>query len=78
VHRLVDEASRKPVVTNAVGRANAARERVETISRNVLTQLGIAPAGDVEKLRKEIARLERRLKKLEGDKKASSKREPEA
>jgi polyhydroxyalkanoate synthesis regulator phasin len=72
VHRLADEAVKHPAVTDALGRANSARERLEELSRTVLAQLGVAPASDVDKLRGDIARLERRLKKLEAEKKAGA------
>jgi polyhydroxyalkanoate synthesis regulator phasin len=65
VHRVVDEAAKRPAVSGAVERANAARERAEAASRGALERLGVAPVGEVEKLRKELARLERRVKKLE-------------
>jgi ubiquinone biosynthesis protein UbiJ len=72
MQRLADEAAKRPPVSDALGRAHSARERLEELSRSVLQQLGVAPAADVEKLRREVARLERRLKKLEAEKKAGS------
>jgi hypothetical protein len=80
VQRFADEVVKQPMVSDAIGKANAAKGRLEGVSRFVLDQLGIAPAGEVEKLRKEVARLERRLKKLEGGQKAAetAAKEPEA
>jgi polyhydroxyalkanoate synthesis regulator phasin len=71
MHRFADEVVKQPMVSDAIGKANAARGRLERVSRFVFEQLGIAPAGEVEKLRKEVSRLERRVKKLEGGQKAA-------
>lgn len=71
MQRFADDVVKQPMVSDVLGKANAARGRMERLSRVVLEQLGIAPAGEVEKLRKEFGRLERRLKKLEGGQKAA-------
>ena len=71
VQRFADEVVKQPMVSDALGKANAAKGRLERVSRVVLEQLGIAPAGDVEKLRNEVTRLERRVKKLEGGQKTA-------
>jgi TolA-binding protein len=65
VHRFADEVAKQPMVSDAIGKANATKDRLDALSRSVLELLGIAPSEEVEKLRKEVARLERRLKKLE-------------
>jgi polyhydroxyalkanoate synthesis regulator phasin len=71
VERLADEAAKHKVVNDALHRAADAKGKIEQVSRKVLHELGIAPAAEVDRLRREVARLERRLKKLEGERKAS-------
>jgi polyhydroxyalkanoate synthesis regulator phasin len=68
VHRLADEAVKSPPVSRAISEANAARDRFEKLARSAFDALGVAPASELEKLRKEVSRLERRVKKLESAK----------
>ena len=47
-------------------RMSEARERLGRIEKSVLNRLNIASVDEAEELRKEVARLEERLAKLEG------------
>lgn len=64
--RLMDDLGRNERVTDALGRAMSAKGRLDTASRRALNQVGLAPADDLEDLRKHVAGLEKRLAKLEG------------
>ncbi len=64
--RLMDDLGRNDRVTDALGRAMSAKGRLDTASRRALHQVGLAPADDLEELRKHVAGLEKRLAKLEG------------
>lgn len=64
--RLMDDLGRNDRVTDAVGRAMSAKGKLDTASRRALHQVGLAPADDLEDLRKHVERLEKRLAKLEG------------
>ena len=64
--RLMDDLGRNERVTDALGRAMSAKGRLDTASRRALHQVGLAPADDLEELRKQVAGLEKRLAKLEG------------
>lgn len=66
VGRLMDELGRNDRVTDALGRAMSAKGRLDTASRRALHQVGLAPADDLDDLRKHVERLEKRLAKLEG------------
>ena len=74
--RLMDDLGRNERVTDAFGRAMSAKGRLDTASRRALHQVGLAPADDLEELRKQVAGLEKRLAKLEGSSgsKTSAKR----
>jgi polyhydroxyalkanoate synthesis regulator phasin len=72
VGRIADEAMKQPVVSDAVGRANEAREWAEGVVRRVLGELGMAQATEVDKLKREVGRLERRVKKLEAEKREAA------
>lgn len=64
--KLVDEVGRNERVTDALGRASSAKGKLDDASRRALQQVGLAPADEVESLRKQVERLEKRLAKLEG------------
>jgi hypothetical protein len=66
ITRLVDELGKNDRVTEAVGRAMSAKGRLDGASRRALGQVGLAPADEVNDLRKQVDRLEKRLAKLEG------------
>jgi hypothetical protein len=74
--KLMDEVGRNERVTEALGRASSAKGKLDGASRRALQQVGLAPADEVEDLRKQVARLEKRLAKLEGGSggKATAKR----
>jgi hypothetical protein len=72
--RLMDDLGRNELVTDALGRAMSAKGRLDTASRRALNQVGLAPADELEELRTHVARLEKRLAKLEGGSKTSAKR----
>jgi hypothetical protein len=72
--KLVDEVGRNERVTDAIGRASSAKGKLDGASRRALQQVGLAPADEVESLRKQVERLEKRLAKLEGGGKGTAKR----
>jgi hypothetical protein len=87
VSRLLDELSRNPRVTDALGRAMSAKGRLDAGARRTLSQAGLAAADELKDLRKQIERLERRLSRLEGGggatsrptaKKSETKKKPSA
>jgi hypothetical protein len=69
VTKLVEELGRNPRVTEALGRAMSAKGRVDSASRRTLGTIGLAAADELKDLRKQIERLEKRLSRLESDKK---------
>lgn len=74
VSRLMDELGRSPRVTEALSRATSAKGRLDSASRTALGSIGLAAADELEDLRKQIERLERRLTKLETGTTGRSKR----
>jgi polyhydroxyalkanoate synthesis regulator phasin len=74
VTRLMDELARNPRVTDALGRAMSAKGKVDAGARRTLSQVGLAAADELQDLRKQIERLERRLARLEGGTKTTAKR----
>ncbi|HSK15608.1 MAG TPA: hypothetical protein VK915_05515 [Gaiellaceae bacterium] len=72
--RLADELARNELVSDALSRAAAARGRLDGASKRALSQVGLASADELEALRKQVERLEKRLAKLE----APAKRKPAA
>lgn len=74
VTRLVDELARNPRVTEALGRAMSAKGRVDSASRRTLGTIGLAAADELKDLRKQIERLEKRLSRVEGVKKAPARK----
>jgi hypothetical protein len=78
VTRLVDELARNPRVTEALGRAMSAKGRVDSASRRTLGTIGLAAADELKDLRKQIERLEKRLSRVEGDKKPAPARKTSA
>jgi polyhydroxyalkanoate synthesis regulator phasin len=67
VTRLIDDLSKNPRVTDAVGRAMSAKGKIDQSARSALAQAGVAAADELKELRKQIERLERRLAKLESN-----------
>jgi hypothetical protein len=70
--RLFEELGRNPRVTDALGRAVSAKGRLDSGARSALGTVGLAAADELKDLRKQVARLEKRLAKLE----ASGTRSP--
>jgi len=66
ITRLVDELGKNDRVTDAFGRAMSAKGKLDGASRRALGQVGLAAADELQDLRKQIGRLEKRLAKLEG------------
>jgi polyhydroxyalkanoate synthesis regulator phasin len=66
VTRIVDELSQNARVTDALGKAMSAKDKVDAGARRTLSQIGVAAADELKDLRKQIERLERRLARLEG------------
>jgi len=74
VTRLVEELSKNPRVSDALGRVMDAKGRIDQSARGAVSQVGLAAADELKELRKQIERLERRLAKLETTAKPSSKK----
>ena len=66
ITRLVDELGRNDRVTDAFGRAMSAKGKLDGASRRALGQVGLAASDELQDLRKQVQRLEKRLAKLEG------------
>jgi hypothetical protein len=63
--RLVDEMARNSRVTDALGRAMAAKGKVDETTRRTLHGVGLAPADELRELRTRLAELDARVAKLE-------------
>ena len=75
VTRLVEELSKNPRVTDALGRVMDAKTKIDQSARGAVAQAGLAAADELKELRKQIERLERRLAKLEsGESKPAAKK----
>ena len=70
--RLVDELGKNEHVTDALGRAMAAKGRVDKTTRKTLGTIGLSPSPEVKDLLKRLERLEKRVEKLEAGGKSSS------
>lgn len=70
--RLMDELGRNPRVTDALSRTMSAKGKVDETTRKTLSQVGLAAAGEISDLRKQLERLEKRLSKLEASGAGSS------
>lgn len=64
--RLTEELGRNERVADALGKAVSAKGRLDTASRRALGQVGLAAADELHDLRAQIAKLEKRLARLEG------------
>lgn len=79
VTRLVEELSKNPRVTDALGRVMEAKTKIDQGARGAVAQAGLAAADELKELRKQIERLERRLAKLESSEgKPSTAQKPSA
>ena len=75
VTKLVEELSKNPRVTDALGRVMDAKTKIDQSARGAVAQAGLAAADELKELRKQIERLERRLAKLEStDSKPAAKK----
>jgi polyhydroxyalkanoate synthesis regulator phasin len=74
VTRLVEELSKNPRVTDALSRVMDAKTKIDQSARGAASQAGLAAAGELKELRKQIERLERRLAKLESADKPAAKK----
>lgn len=72
--RIVDELGKNERVTEAVGMAMSAKGKLDGASRRALGQVGLAASDELVDLRTKLARLEKRVAKLE----AGAKAKPEA
>jgi hypothetical protein len=70
--RVIDELGKNERVTDALGRAMAAKGKVDETTRKTLGQIGLSPSADVKELGKRLDRLEKRIQKLEGGSRATS------
>jgi polyhydroxyalkanoate synthesis regulator phasin len=67
VNRVMDQLARNPRVTDALDKAMSTKGKVDSGARRTLSQLGLAAADELNDLRKQIERLERRLARVEAD-----------
>ena len=74
--RLVEELGKNERVTDAVGRAMAAKGKLDDGAKRAVGQVGLAAAEELKDLRKHIERLEKRLAKLEADSKPKPRAKP--
>ncbi|HSE81645.1 MAG TPA: hypothetical protein VLA87_08110 [Gaiellaceae bacterium] len=71
--RLAEELGKNERVTEAVGKAMAAKGKLDDGARRAVGGVGLAAAEELKDLRKHIERLEKRLAKLEAASKPASK-----
>ena len=71
--KLAEELGKNERVTEAVGKAMAAKGKLDDGARRAVGGVGLAAAEELKDLRKHIERLEKRLAKLEGASKPASK-----
>ncbi len=70
--RLMDELGKNEHVTDALGRAMAAKGRVDETTRKTLGTIGLTSSQDLQDIMKRLERLEKRMEKVEGGRKSSS------
>ena len=70
--RLIEEVGKNQRVSDALGKASAAKGRADSAAKRAVGQVGGATADQLEELRKHIEKLEARLSKLEGGTRAGS------
>jgi polyhydroxyalkanoate synthesis regulator phasin len=71
--KLFDELGRNERVTDALSKAMSAKGKVDESAKRALGQVGLAAADELKDLRAHIARLEKRLAKLESEAKPAPK-----
>jgi hypothetical protein len=74
--RLMDELGRNERVTDALGRAMAAKGKVDETTRKTLGQIGLTSSEDVKDLAKRLERLEKRVQKLEASGRSATRKAP--
>jgi polyhydroxyalkanoate synthesis regulator phasin len=76
VTKLLEEMSKNPRVTEALGKAMSAKGAVDEKTRQTLRQIGLAAADEIKDLRGNLEKLEKRLAKLEDGKAPAKKAAP--
>jgi len=71
--KLFDELGKNERVTDALSKAMSAKGKVDESAKRALGQVGLAAADELKDLRSHIARLEKRLAKLESEAKSAPK-----
>ena len=71
--KLFDELGKNERVTDALSKAMSAKGKVDESAKRALGQVGLAAADELKDLRTHIARLEKRLAKLESEAKQAPK-----
>jgi hypothetical protein len=66
VTRLLDELGRNDRLTDTLQRAMSAKGKLDSAGKSALGQIGLAALDDVNDLRKQVERLEKRVAALEG------------
>jgi polyhydroxyalkanoate synthesis regulator phasin len=74
VARLMDELGSSQRVTDALARATSAKGKVDSGAKRAMGQVGVAAADELKELRKQIEKLEKRLAKLEGESRSSTRK----
>jgi len=74
--RLAEELGKNERVTEAVGKAMAAKGKFDDGARRAVGGVGLAAAEELKDLRKHIERLEKRLAKLEAEAKTKPAAKP--
>lgn len=69
--RLIDELGKNEHVTDALGRAMAAKGRVDETTRKTLGTIGLTSSQELTDITKRLERLEKRMEKVEGARKSS-------
>lgn len=72
LNRLIEEVGKNQRVSDALGKASAAKGRADSAAKRAVGQVGGATADQLEELRGHIEKLEKRLSKLEGGTGASA------
>ncbi|MDQ3669159.1 MAG: phasin family protein [Actinomycetota bacterium] len=74
--KIMDELGKNSRVTDALGRAASAKDKVDERTRKTLASIGVAAADEIKDLRAQLERLEKRLALLEGSGSPSSGKSP--
>jgi polyhydroxyalkanoate synthesis regulator phasin len=63
--KIMDELGKNSRVTDALGRAVSAKDKVDERTRKTLASIGVAAADEIKELRGQLERLEQRVAQLE-------------